>query len=111
MKKIVSKALELVMDLVSKREKARVVDATQRKTYLLNEANEEVANTNQQLMELDDRTIHMGVADIITSTKVIKTSQAQFEVDYLYEGSAFNIGRPSFRPYGLNERVKIEYKI
>ena len=110
-KKIVSKALELVMDLVSKREKARVVDATQRKTYLLNEANEEVANTNQQLMELDDRTIHMGVADIITSTKVIKTSQAQFEVDYLYEGSAFNIGRPSFRPYGLNERVKIEYKI
>ena len=110
-KKIVSKALELVMDLVSKREKARVVDATQRKTYLLNEANEEVANTNQQLMELDDRTIHMGVADIITSTKVIKTSQGQFEVDYLYEGSAFNIGRPSFRPYGLNERVKIEYKI
>lgn len=110
-KKIVSKALELVMDLVSKREKARVVDATQRKTYLLNEANEEVANTNQQLMELDDRTIHMGVADIITSTKVLKTSQAQFEVDYLYEGSAFNIGRPSFRPYGLNERVKIEYKI
>ena len=110
-KKIVSKALELVMDLVSKREKARVVDATQRKAYLLNEANEEVANTNQQLMELDDRTIHMGVADIITSTKVIKTSQAQFEVDYLYEGSAFNIGRPSFRPYGLNERVKIEYKI
>ena len=110
-KKIVSKALELVMDLVSKREKARVVDATHRKTYLLNEANEEVANTNQQLMELDDRTIHMGVADIITSTKVIKTSQGQFEVDYLYEGSAFNIGRPSFRPYGLNERVKIEYKI
>ena len=110
-KKIVSKALELVMDLVSKREKARVVDATHRKTYLLNEANEEVANTNQQLMELDDRTIHMGVADIITSTKVIKTSQGQFEVDYLYEGSAFNIGRPSFRPYGLNERVRIEYKI
>lgn len=110
-KKIVSKALELVMDLVSKREKARVVDATQRKTYLLNEANEEVANTNQQLMELDDRTIHMGVTDIIASTKLLKTSQAQFEVDYLYEGSAFNIGRPSFRPYGLNERVKIEYKI
>ena len=110
-KKIVSKALELVMDLVSKREKARVVDATQRKTYLLNEANEEVANTNQQLMELDDRTIHMGVADIIASTKLLKTSQSQFEVDYLYEGSAFNIGRPSFRPYGLNERVKIEYKI
>ena len=62
-------------------------------------------------MELDDREIHIGVADIIASTKVIKTSQSQFEVDYLYEGTRMNIGRPSFRPYGLNERVKIEYKI
>ena len=64
-----------------------------------------------KLMELDDKTLHIGVTDIIASTKLLKTSQAQFEVDYLYEGSAFNIGRPSFRPYGLNERVKIEYKI
>ena len=110
-KKVISKAMELVMDLVSKREKARVIDATQQKTYLLNEANEEAARTSQQLMELDDREIHIGVADIIASTKVIKTSQSQFEVDYLYEGTKMNIGRPSFRPYGLNERVKIEYKI
>ena len=110
-KEMVTKAMELVMDLVSKREKARVVDATQQKTYLLDEANEEAARTSQQLMELDDREIHIGVADIIASTKVIKTSQSQFEVDYLYEGTKMNIGRPSFRPYGLNERVKIEYKI
>lgn len=110
-KKIFTKAMELVMDLISKREKSRVIDATKQKTYLLDEAKEELESTNNQLMELDDKTMHIGVTDIIASTKLLKTSQAQFEVDYLYEGSAFNIGRPSFRPYGLNERVKIEYKI
>ncbi len=110
-KKLVTKAMELVMKLVGGREQARVKSAVDNKTYLLNEANEASKSTSEQLMELDDRTLHIGVTDIIASTKLLKTSQAQFEVDYLYEGSAFNIGRPSFRPYGLNERVKIEYKI
>ena len=110
-KKLITKALELVMSLVSKREQARVKSAVENRTYLLDEAKEKADSTSQQLMELDDREIHIGVADIIASTKVIKTSQAQFEVDYLYEGTRMNIGRPSFRPYGLNERVKIEYKI
>ena len=110
-KKLVTKAMELVMKLVGRREQARVKSAVDNKTYLLNEANEASKSTSEQLMELDDRTLHIGVTDIIASTKLLKTSQAQFEVDYLYEGSAFNIGRPSFRPYGLNERVKIEYKI
>ena len=110
-KKLVTKAMELVMKLVGRREQARVKSAVDNKTYLLNEANEASKSTSEQLMELDDKTLHIGVTDIIASTKLLKTSQAQFEVDYLYEGSAFNIGRPSFRPYGLNERVKIEYKI
>ena len=110
-KKFVTKAMELVMKLVGSREQARVKSAVDNKTYLLNEANEASKSTSEQLMELDDKTLHIGVTDIIASTKLLKTSQAQFEVDYLYEGSAFNIGRPSFRPYGLNERVKIEYKI
>lgn len=110
-KNLITKAMELVMELVGSREKARVKSAVDNKTYLLNEANEASKNTSEQLMELDDRTLHIGVTDIIASTKLLKTSQSQFEVDYLYEGSAFNIGRPSFRPYGLNERVKIEYKI
>ena len=110
-KKLVTKAMELVMKLVGSREQARVKSAVDNKTYLLNEANEASKSTSEQLMELDDKTLHIGVTDIIASTKLLKTSQAQFEVDYLYEGSAFNIGRPSFRPYGLNERVKIEYKI
>lgn len=110
-KNLITKAMELVMKLVGSREKARVKSAVDNKTYLLNEANEASKSTSEQLMELDDRTLHIGVTDIIASTKLLKTSQAQFEVDYLYEGSAFNIGRPSFRPYGLNERVKIEYKI
>ena len=110
-KKLVTKAMELIMKLVGGREQARVKSAVDNKTYLLNEANEASKSTSEQLMELDDRTLHIGVTDIIASTKLLKTSQAQFEVDYLYEGSAFNIGRPSFRPYGLNERVKIEYKI
>ena len=110
-KNLITKAMELVMKLVGGREQARVKSAVDNKTYLLNEANEASKSTSEQLMELDDRTLHIGVTDIIASTKLLKTSQAQFEVDYLYEGSAFNIGRPSFRPYGLNERVKIEYKI
>ena len=110
-KNLITKAMELVTKLVGSREQARVKSAVDNKTYLLNEANEASKSTSEQLMELDDRTLHIGVTDIIASTKLLKTSQAQFEVDYLYEGSAFNIGRPSFRPYGLNERVKIEYKI
>ena len=110
-KKLVTKAMELVMKLVGSREQVRVKSAVDNKTYLLNEANEASKSTSEQLMELDDKTLHIGVTDIIASTKLLTTSQSQFEVDYLYEGSAFNIGRPSFRPYGLNERVKIEYKI
>ena len=110
-KKLITKAMELVMKLVGSREQTRVKSAVDNKTYLLNEANEASKSTSEQLMELDDKTLHIGVTDIIASTKLLKTSQSQFEVDYLYEGSAFNIGRPSFRPYGLNERVKIEYKI
>ena len=35
-------------------------------------------------------------------TRPLTQDNAQFEIDYLYEGTGFHIQRPSFSRYGLN---------
>lgn len=58
--------------------------------------------TREELIELTDREIDIAVEDIKYYTTPLKLDNLPFEVDYLYEGTKFNIGRPSFVPTGLN---------
>lgn len=68
----------------------------------LNDALESVKQSKEELAELTDREVNIGVEDIKYYTSPLKLDNLPFEVDYLYEGTIMNIGRPSFVPTGLN---------
>ena len=70
----------------------------------LRDTEELVQQSRKELMELTDREINVGVEDIKYYTQPLKIDNLVFEVDYLYEGTKYNIGRPSFYPTGLNLR-------
>ena len=61
-----------------------------------------VQQSKEELADLTDKEVHIGVEDIKYYTSPLKLDNLPFEVDYLYEGTKFNIGRPSFVPTGLN---------
>lgn len=62
-----------------------------------------VKQSEDELAEIYDKELNIGVEDIVMSTNPIKMDNLQFEVDYLYEPTKYNIGRPSFTPIGLNQ--------
>ena len=62
-----------------------------------------VRQSEDELAEMYDKELNIGVEDIVMSTNPIKMDNLQFEVDYLYEPTKYNIGRPSFAPIGLNQ--------
>lgn len=61
-----------------------------------------VKEQQEELARLYDKNLHLGLEDIRTYTRPLTEDNAQFEVDYLYEGMKFHILRPSFARYGLN---------
>ena len=63
---------------------------------------EEVKAQQSEIMNLYDKNLHMGLEDIRMYTRPLTQDNAQFEIDYLYEGTGFHIQRPSFSRYGLN---------
>ena len=58
--------------------------------------------SREELIELTDKEMHIAVEDIKYYTSPLKLDNLPFEVDYLYEGTKYNIRRPSFVPTGLN---------
>lgn len=68
----------------------------------LTSMSEEVKAQQSEVMDLYDKNLHMGLEDIRMYTRPITQDNAQFEIDYLYEGTGFHIQRPSFSRYGLN---------
>jgi hypothetical protein len=68
----------------------------------LNDTLESVQQSKEELAELTDKEMHIGVEDIKYYTSPLKLDNLPFEVDYLYEGTKYNICRPSFVPTGLN---------
>ena len=54
------------------------------------------------LAEEYDKNLHIGIEDIKMSTKPLNAANIQFEVDYLYEPTKFNIQRGSFARSGMN---------
>ena len=68
----------------------------------LGELQSAVQQSKEELADLTDKEVHIGVEDIKYYTSPLKLDNLPFEVDYLYEGTKMNIGRPSFVPTGLN---------
>jgi len=65
----------------------------------------ELSAQEQEITKLYDTELHLGIEDIKWYTQPLKMAGAQFEVDYLYEGTKYNVGRPSFVSPGLNIRT------
>ena len=86
-----SKVAGKLMDI---REKNKIQELTS--------MSEEVKAQQSEIMDLYDKNLHMGLEDIRMYTRPLTQDNAQFEVDYLYEGTGFHIQRPSFSRYGLN---------
>ena len=68
----------------------------------LTSLSEEVKAQQSELADLYDKNLHLGLEDIRTYTRPLTQDNAQFQTDYLYEGTKFHILRPSFARYGLN---------
>lgn len=62
----------------------------------INSLTEERDRTNKELEDINDKEIHISLEDIKTYSKPLTIDNVRFEVDYLYEGTRMNIGRPSF---------------
>jgi hypothetical protein len=71
-----------------------------------------VADSEEELAKLYDKELSIGLEDIKWYTSPITMDKLQFETDYLYEGTKFNIGRPSFfKATGLNIISDDVYKV
>lgn len=70
------------------------------------------ADSEEELAKLYDKELSIGLEDIKWYTSPITMDKLQFETDYLYEGTKFNIGRPSFfKATGLNIISDDVYKV
>ena len=75
----------------------------------LTEARDKVA---EELEDMNDKELHIGIENIKWYTDELRIDNTQFEVDYLYEGTQMNIGRPSFyTARGLNVISDDVYKV
>ena len=75
----------------------------------LTEARDKVA---EELEDMNDKELHIGIENIKWYTDELRSDNLQFEVDYLYEGTQMNIGRPSFyTARGLNIISDDVYKV
>ena len=68
----------------------------------LTSLSEEVKAQQTELADIYDKNLHIGLEDIRTYTRPLTQDNAQFQTDYLYEGTKFHILRPSFARYGMN---------
>ena len=89
-----SSAAKVAGKLMDIREKNKIKELTS--------MSEEVKAQQSEIMDLYDKNLHMGLEDIKMYTRPLTQDNAQFEIDYLYEGTGFHIQRPSFSRYGLN---------
>ena len=89
-----SLAGKVVGPLMDYREKNKMKELTS--------LNEEVKAQQSELADLYDKNLHLGLEDLRTYTKPLTQDNAQFQTDYLYEGTKFHILRPSFARYGMN---------
>lgn len=111
-KRILSGAAEMITKLMISREKN---NQTKQINELQSENNkyqkENDALVAEQLQDLADKELHIGVEDIKTYTNQSRIGSMMFNTDQFYEESIMNIGRPSFVPIGMREIAPIKYEI
>lgn len=99
------KVVKFVTDIVGKM-KAKSMNS---EINSLTEARDKVA---EELEDMNDKELHIGIENIKWYTDELRSDNLQFEVDYLYEGTQMNIGRPSFyTARGLNVISDDVYKV
>ena len=107
-----SGAAETIIKLMISREKNK---QTKQINELQSENNkyqkENDALVAEQLQDLADRELHIGVEDIRTYSNQMRIDSMMFNTDQFYEESIMNIGRPSFVPIGMREIAPIKYEI
>ena len=91
---MMSTASKVIGPMVEMREK--------NKAKQLDSLAQEAQAAQAQVADLYDKNLHLGLQDIRMYTKPFNVDNAQFEVDYLYEGTKSEIMRPSFARYGMN---------
>lgn len=90
------KVAKFAMDMIGKFR----MEAQQSEINKLTEARDEVA---KELEDIQDKEIHIGLETIKMYTSPLTLDNVRFQVDYLYEGTKMNVGRPSFHTCkGLN---------
>lgn len=62
----------------------------------INAKTEQNDKASQELEQLNDKEVNIAVQDIKWYTDGLKIQSQIYDVDYLYGGTRFNIGRPSF---------------
>lgn len=72
----------------------------------LDSLNDKIADVQEDLNELNDQEIHLGVEDIRWSTQPLTVDWQMYDTNHLYEGTVYNVGRPSFISVKGNERDK-----
>lgn len=68
----------------------------------LTSMSDECKKQQELLMEEYDKNLHIGLEDIKMYTKPLTVANIQYEVDYLYEPTKFNVQRGSFARSGMN---------
>ena len=91
---VMSTATKVVGPMIEQRQK--------NKAEQIDSLAKEAQAAQAQVAELYDKNLHLGLQDIRMYVKPLNVDNAQFEVDYLYEGTKFELMRPSFARYGLN---------
>lgn len=110
--KTLSAAAKAIGDLITTRETNKfnsLVDAKKHEIRKYQKEND--ALVAEQLQDLADKELHIGIEDIKTYTNQSRIGSMMFNTDQFYEESIMNIGRPSFVPIGMRELVKIQYEI
>ena len=62
----------------------------------INAKTEQNDKAEKELEELNDKEVNIAVQDIKWYTDELKLQSQRYDVDYLYGGTRYNIGRPSF---------------
>ncbi len=62
----------------------------------INAKTEQNDKASRELEEMNDKEVNIAVEDIKWYTSPLKLESQRYDVDYLYGGTKFNIGRPSF---------------
>lgn len=83
------KVAKVALDTISKMR----MEAYQSEVNTLTEEN---AKVSAELEDINDKEVHIGIENIKWYTDNLRIDNQRFDVNYLYEGTKMNIGRPSF---------------